>query len=94
MQPIEVETLMHGEVKSLVMPPLREAAGGETPTLVAGPDVIVGELPEMAQYGNDTVNHFVGLGIGTTSCNNGDQPLHWFALPQTDTPSFRKIFTG
>ena len=82
MQPIEVETLVNGEVKSLVMPPLRGAAGGETPTLVAGPDVIVGELPEMAQDGNDTVNHFVGLGIGTTSCNNGDQPLHWFALPQ------------
>src|SRR5205823_8767317 len=27
MQPIEVETLVNGEVKSLVMPPLREAAG-------------------------------------------------------------------
>jgi len=92
MQPIEVETLMNGEVKSLVMPPLRGAAGGETPTLVAGPDVIVGELPEMAQYGNDTVNHFVGLGIGTTSCNNGDQPLHWFSLPQTDHPVIPQNF--
>ena len=92
MQPIEVETLVNGEVKSLVMPPLRGAAGGETPTLVAGPDVIVGELPEMAQYGNDTVNHFVGLGIGTTSCNNGDQPLHWFALPQTDHPVIPQNF--
>src|SRR5437667_6444190 len=91
MQPIEVETLVNGEVKSLVMPPLREAAGGETPTLVAGPDVIVGELPEMAQYGNDTVNHFVGLGIGTTSCNNGDQPLHWFSLPNTDHPIIPQI---
>src|SRR5438876_12358792 len=92
MQPIEVETLVNGEVKSLVMPPLRGAAGGETPTLVAGPDVIVGELPEMAQYGNDTVNHFVGLGIGTTSCNNGDQPLHWFSLPQTDHPVIPQNF--
>src|SRR5437867_7188857 len=92
MQPIEVETLVNGEVKSLVMPPLRGAAGGETPTLVAGPDVIVGELPEMAQYGNDTVNHFVGLGIGTTSCNNGDQPLHWFSLPNTDHPVIPQNF--
>src|SRR5438093_3392463 len=92
MQPIEVETLVNGEVKSLGMPPLRGAAGGETPTLVAGPDVIVGELPEMAQYGNDTVNHRVGLGIGTTSCNNGDQPLHWFALPQTDHPVIPQNF--
>jgi hypothetical protein len=92
MQPIEVETLVNGEAKSLVMPPLRGAAGGETPTLVPGPDVIVGDLPEMAQYGNDTVNHFVGLGIGTTSCNNGDQPLHWFALPQTDHPVIPQNF--
>ena len=31
-------------------------------------------------------NHFVGLGVGTTSCNNGDQPLNWFALSNTDHP--------
>jgi hypothetical protein len=40
----------------------------------------------MAQFGNDTVNHLVGLGVGTTSCNNGDQPFNWFALPNTDHP--------
>jgi hypothetical protein len=28
----------------------------------------------------------VGLAIGTDSCNNGDQPVDWFALPQTDHP--------
>ena len=37
---------------------------------------------------NDTVNHFVGLGMGTTSCNNGDQPLDWFALPQHRSPRY------
>ena len=26
----------------------------------------------------------VGLGIATTSCNNGDQPVHFFAFPETD----------
>ena len=32
------------------------------------------------------MEHFVGLGIATTSCNNGDQALDWFALPQIDHP--------
>ena len=86
MQPIEIDQLVNGEPKSIAMPPLRYGVGSETPTLVPGPDVIVGDLPEMAQSGNDTVNHLVGLGVGTTSCNNGDQPFDWFALPQTDHP--------
>ena len=42
MQPVEVQTIVNGEIKSMVMPPLRGAASPETPTLVAGPDVIVG----------------------------------------------------
>jgi len=90
MQPIEVRTLVNGELRSVVMPPLRGARGSGTPTLVPGPDVIVGELPEMAQYGSN--GNFVGLGIGTTSCNNGDQPLDWFALPNTDHPVIPQNF--
>jgi hypothetical protein len=86
MQPIEIDQLVNGEPKSMAMPPLRYGMGSETPTLVPGPDVIVGDLPSMAQFGNDTVNHLVGLGVGTTSCNNGDQPFNWFALPQIDHP--------
>ena len=85
MQPIEIRQLVNGETKSVAMPPLNGAAG-ETPQLVPGPDVIVGDLPQVQQFGNDTVNHFVGLGVATTSCNNGVEPLHWFALPQTDHP--------
>src|SRR6266481_4005039 len=92
MQPIEIDRLVNGELKSMAMPPLRYGVGSETPTLVPGPDVIVGDLPEMAQYGNDTVNHLVGLGVGTTSCNNGDQPLHWFSLPQIDHPVIPQNF--
>ena len=72
MQLIEIDQLVNGEPKSMAMPPLRHGVGPETPTLVPGPDVIVGDLPSMAQFGNDTVNHLVGLGVGTTSCNNGD----------------------
>ena len=100
MQPIEIRTILNGEIQSVIMPPLRglsprsEAqvglAGADAPTLVAGPDVIVGVLPEMAQYGSN--GSFVGLGIGTTSCNNGDQPLHWFALPNTDHPVIPQNF--
>src|SRR5438105_2516660 len=92
MQPVEITQLVNGEIKSVVMPPLGSANGRETPTLVPGPDVIVGELPEMAQYGNDTVNHLVGLGVGTTSCNAGDQPLDWFALSNTDHPVIPQNF--
>ena len=28
----------------------------------------------------------VGLAVGTTSCNNGNVDLNWFALPQVDHP--------
>jgi hypothetical protein len=90
MQPVEVDRIVNGELRSVVMPPLRGAATPDAPTLVPGPDVIVGVIPEMAQYG--TNGNFVGLGIGTTSCNNGDQPLHWFSLPQTDHPVIPQNF--
>ena len=90
MQTIEIAQLVNGKLKSLVMPPLQRAAGAEAPTLVPGPDVIVGVIPEMAQYGSS--GNFVGLGIGTTSCNNGDQALNWFAIPQTDHPVIPQNF--
>ena len=51
MQPVEVQTLMNGEPKSVVMPPLHHPLGAGSPELVAGPDVIVGDLAEMSQFG-------------------------------------------
>jgi hypothetical protein len=84
MQPIEVRTLVNGEAKSVMMPRLQHATGAEAPALVSGPDVIVGDLPDMAQYGSDGSS--VGLGVGTTSCNNGDQPVDWYQLSNTDHP--------
>src|SRR5438876_6443819 len=84
MQPIEITQLVNGAPKSVVMLPLKGAAVSEAPTLVQGPDVIVGELPEMAQFGSAGTQ--VGLGVGTTSCNNGDQPVDWLQLPNTDHP--------
>jgi hypothetical protein len=89
MQPVEVQTIVNGETRSVVMPPLQGAAGPDTPTLVPGPDVIVGDLPSVQQASTPNggvEGDYVGLGVGTTSCNNGDQPLHWFQLPNIDHP--------
>ncbi len=58
--------------------------GPDAPTLSAGPDIIVGDMSGLAQFGSS--GNQVGLGIGTTSCNNGDQEVHFFQLPNTDHP--------
>ena len=84
MQAIQITQLSNGAPKSVVMPPLSERAGPGAPTLAAGPDVIVGDLPNMVQLGS--AGSQVGLAVATTSCNNGDQPIDWFALPSTDHP--------
>jgi hypothetical protein len=84
MYPIEVTTLVNGAVKSDVLPPWRHRGAPDVPNAVPGPDVIVGDLPSMTQAGSSGTQ--VGLGVATTSCNNGDQNLNWFALPQTDHP--------
>ena len=85
MQPIQIDQLVRGETKSMVMPPMQHAVGPGVPNLVPGPDVIVGDVEDVAQF-DTPVGTQVGLAIGTDSCNNGDQPVNWFALPQTDHP--------
>ena len=89
-QPIEIRQLVNGKTTSVTMPPLRDGAGGETPALVPGPDVIVGDMPNMGQYGSAGTQ--VGLAVATTSCNNGTEPLHWFSMPQTDHPVIPQNF--
>jgi hypothetical protein len=84
MQPIEITQLANGQPKSVAMPPLSRAGSPGSPTLVNGPDVIVGIVESVVQFGNDATS--VGLGVGTTSCNNGNQPVDWFQLPDTDHP--------
>ncbi len=81
MYPIEITTLVNGAVQSSVLPARRH---DEVPNFVPGPDVIVGDLPSMAQFGSSGTR--VGLAVGTTSCNNGDVNLNWFALTNTDHP--------
>ena len=87
MQPIEITQIVNGKPKSVVVPPLSQHVGPGAPTLVAGPDIIVGDLPDMVQI-DPAVGSQVGLGVATTSCNNGDQPVNFFALPNTDHPFF------
>jgi hypothetical protein len=83
MYTIESTTLVNGTTQSAILPPLRKVAP-DAVTVVAGPDVIVGDLPALGQFGSSGTQ--VGLAVGTTSCNNGDQPFNWFALPNTDHP--------
>jgi hypothetical protein len=84
MQAIEITQLVNGKPKSVMLPPLRPSG------LVPGPDIIVGDLPDMVQVGS--TGSQVGLGVATTSCNNGDQPVNFHALPETDHPFFPQNF--
>ena len=79
---IEVARIVNGEVQSNSLPALREdgAAGG-----VPGPDVIVGDVYGLAQFGSQSGTQ-VGLAVGTNSCNAGTVDLNWFALPNNDHP--------
>jgi len=86
MQPIQITQIANGQPTSAIMPPMQNGADPSTPTLVPGPDVIVGELEDVNQLDPQAVGTQVGLAIGTDSCNNGDQPIDWFALPSTDHP--------
>ena len=88
MQPIEIKQLVNGKPTSVVVPPLSQRAGPGAPALVAGPDIIVGDLPDMVQVDPVVVGSQVGLGIATTSCNNGDQPVNFYAFPNTDHSFF------
>ncbi len=84
MQPIHIDQIVRGETKSMGMPPMQHEVDTAVPNLVPGPDVIVGNIENVAQSGSAGTQ--VGLAIGTDSCNNGDQPVDWFALPNTDHP--------
>jgi hypothetical protein len=83
--PIATSTVVNGKVESSTLPPGNALVPGGGHVPVPGPDIIVGDLPAMVEASptpsaNDTQ---VGLGIATTSCNNGDQPVDFFAIPNT-----------
>jgi len=78
---IEVSQIVDGEVKSDVLPANRDPEVGTTP----GPDVAVGDLNGLAQFGSSSGTK-VGLAVGTDSCNFGTVDLDWFALPSNNHP--------
>lgn len=81
MRPIEITQIVNGEIQSDVMPALNNSENGTVP----GPDVIVGDLSGLAQFGSSSGTQ-VGLAVGTDSCNAGTVDLNWFANPANDHP--------
>ena len=82
LQPIEVTHIADGDVKSDVLP---AGAGAPETGTVPGPDVVVGDLSGLAQFGSSFGTQ-VGLAVGTDSCNFGTVDLNWFANPSNDHP--------
>ena len=75
----EVTEIVDGEIQSATLP-----ASPENGT-IPGPDVIVGNLSGLAQFGSSSGTQ-VGLAVGTDSCNAGTIDLNWFANPSNDHP--------
>ncbi len=81
MRPIEVTQVVNDEVTSNVLPALNSENAGTVP----GPDVVVGDLIGLAQFGSSSGTQ-VGLAVGTDSCNFGTVDLNWFQNPSNDHP--------
>lgn len=81
MRPVEVTQVVDGDVRSDVLPAINGPDNGTIP----GPDVIVGDLTGLAQFGSSAGTQ-VGLAVGTESCNLGTIDLDWFQDPVNDHP--------
>ncbi len=79
--PIEVTHIVEGETQNTSLPPMQNPEAGNVP----GPDVVVGELTGLAQFGASSGTQ-VGLAVGTDSCNFGTVPLIWLANPDNNHP--------
>ena len=82
MRPIEVTQVVNGEVTSDALPAISNPDAGTVP----GPDVVIGDLSGLAQFGSSSGTQ-VGLAVGTDSCNFGTVDLNWFANPANDHPA-------
>ena len=83
MRPIEIHESRQRR-RPIVSIASRSGGAQNVPTFVPGPDVIVGELSSLQQFGSSGTQ--VGLAMGSDSCNNGDVELNFFAMPNTDHP--------
>jgi hypothetical protein len=79
MRATEVTEIVEGEPQQSVLKADPEAG------TVPGPDVIVGDLNGLAQFGSASGTQ-VGLAVGTDSCNAGTIDLNWFQNPDNDHP--------
>ncbi len=80
MRTIEVTQITDdGQVESETLP------GDPLNGTVPGPDVVVGDIIGLQQFGSSGSR--VGLAVGTTSCNYGVVDLNWNALPSNDHPA-------
>ena len=81
-RPIEVTQVNEGEAQATVLPARDPNLPGTTP----GPDVIVGDVSGLQQFGGSSGTQ-VGLALGTDSCNAGTVDLNWFQNPSNDHPT-------
>lgn len=81
MRTVETVLMNDGEASQTSLPPMNRPDAGTVP----GPDVVVGDLTGLAQFGS-SFNNQVGLAVGTDSCNYGTVNLNWFANPSNDHP--------
>ncbi len=81
MRTIETTIVDNGQIVSDKLPAMEDNLSGSVP----GPDVMVGDLNGLAQFGSSS-GDYVGLAVGTDSCNFGTVDLNWFALPSNDHP--------
>ncbi len=81
MRQVEVSQVTEGETVSTALP----ASDSPQPGTVPGPDVVVGDVVGLAQFGGSSGTQ-VGLAVGTDSCNFGTVDLDWFANPSNNHP--------
>jgi len=81
MRVIETTVVDNGQIVSDNLPAMKDSLSGTVP----GPDVMVGDLNGLAQFGSSS-GDYVGLAVGTDSCNFGTVDLNWQALPSNDHP--------
>jgi hypothetical protein len=82
MYPIEITTFVNGAATSSTLPPRRASTPNAPEGSVPGPDIVVGDMSGLQQFGSASGQ--VGLATGATSCNNGDVPVHFYRLPDPD----------
>ncbi|MFT5731948.1 MAG: hypothetical protein ACJA2W_000054 [Planctomycetota bacterium] len=72
-----MRTLSYLTAAALVAVVATDSAAAQCSNPISGPDVIVGGIPNISNYGE--LGGMAAYSLGTTSCNVGDTELLWFA---------------